>query len=68
MSKFTPEFIADTRKMLKHSTVIEKKIMYQMLDEIERLDKMIQDIKDEAFDSEDAGGTMLWLQGLLRGE
>ena len=39
MSEFTPEFISETRKWMKKATMIEKTIMYKMLDEIERLSK-----------------------------
>jgi len=65
MSKFTKEWIDETRKLLKKETIINKKLVYEMLDEIERLSQMLLDIKDEAFNSEDAGGTMLWLQELF---
>jgi hypothetical protein len=65
MSEFTPEFISETRKWMKKATMIEKTIMYKMLDEIERQQKLLHEIKEESFNSEDATGTMLWLQELL---
>jgi len=37
MSKFTKEWIDETRKLLKKETIINKKLVYEMLDEIESL-------------------------------
>ncbi len=49
MSEFTPEFISETRKWMKKATMIEKKIMYKMLDEIERLQARVQELESERF-------------------
>ena len=37
MSKFTKEWIDETRKLLKKETIINKKLVYDMLDEIDQL-------------------------------
>ena len=65
MTEFTKEWIEEARKTLKKETSINKKTVIEMIDEIERLSQMLLEIKDEAINSEDACGTMLWLQELF---
>jgi len=65
MTEFTKEWIEEARKILKKETTINKKTVFEMINEIERLSLILLEIKDEAFNSEDAGGTMLWLQELF---